>query len=42
VQVYNTTIRQFPDYVIASILGFKEQPFFEVPAAARQAPQVKF
>jgi len=42
VQVYNTTIRQFPDYVIASILGFKEQPFFQVPEAARQAPQVKF
>ena len=42
VQVYNTTIRQFPDRLIASILGFKEQPFFEVPAAARQAPQVKF
>jgi LemA protein len=42
VQVYNVAIRTFPDYLIASILGFKEQPFFEVPAAARQAPQVKF
>jgi LemA protein len=42
VQVYNTTIRQFPSNLIAPILGFKEQPFFEVPAAARQAPQVKF
>jgi len=42
VQVYNVAIRTFPDYLIASILGFKEQPFFEAPAAARQAPQVKF
>lgn len=42
VQVYNTTIRQFPGTILASILGFKEQPYFEVPAAARQAPQVKF
>jgi LemA protein len=42
VQIYNTTIRQFPDNIIAPMLGFKEQPFFQVPEAARQAPQVKF
>ena len=42
VQVYNVTIRQFPGNLIASTLGFKEQPFFQVPEAARQAPQVKF
>ena len=42
VQVYNTTIRQFPSNLIASMLGFKEHPFFELPEAARQAPQVKF
>ncbi|MGD0267385.1 MAG: LemA family protein [Candidatus Methylomirabilota bacterium] len=42
VQVYNTTIRQFPSNLIAPMLGFKEHPFFEVPAPARQAPQVKF
>jgi len=42
VQVYNVAIRTFPDYVIASFLGFKEQPFFQAPEAARQAPQVKF
>jgi LemA protein len=42
VQVYNTTIRQFPSNLIAPMLGFKEQPFFQVPEAARQAPQVKF
>jgi LemA protein len=42
VQVYNTTIRRFPGNLIVSFLGFREQPFFEVPPAARQAPQVKF
>ena len=42
VQVYNVAIRRFPDTLIASTFGFKQQPFFEVPEAARQAPQVKF
>ncbi len=42
VQVYNVAVRQFPGNLMASTLGFKEQPYFEVPAAARQAPQVKF
>jgi LemA protein len=42
VQVYNVAVRQFPGNLVASILGFREQPYFEVPAAARQAPQVKF
>ncbi len=42
VQVYNVAIRQFPGNLMASLLGFKEQPFFEAPPAARQIPQVKF
>jgi LemA protein len=42
VQAYNVAVRQFPGNLIAGILGFREQPFFEVPAAARQTPQVKF
>jgi LemA protein len=42
VQVYNVTVRQFPGNLLAGLLGFREQPFFEVPATARQAPQVKF
>jgi len=42
VQVYNVAVRRFPANLMAGILGFREQPFFEVPAAARQAPQVKF
>ena len=42
VQVYNVAIRQFPGNLIASVSGFKEHPFFEVPPAARLVPQVKF
>jgi len=42
VQVYNVSIRQFPGNLMASLLGFKQQPFFEAPPAARQVPQVKF
>ena len=42
VQAYNVAVRRFPASVIAGFLGFHEQPFFEVPAAARQLPQVKF
>jgi LemA protein len=42
VQVFNVTIRQFPGNLMASFLGFKEQPFFQPPPEARQVPQVKF
>jgi LemA protein len=42
VQAYNVAIRQFPGNLIASMLGFKEQPFFQAPPVAQQAPQVKF
>ena len=42
VQVYNVSVRQFPGNILAGFLGFREQPFFEVPASARQLPQVKF
>jgi LemA protein len=42
VREYNRTIRQVPGRLLAPFLGFTEKPFFEAPAAARQAPQVKF
>src|SRR5512136_2228582 len=42
VQVYNVAVRRFPGNLMAGLLGFREQPFFEVPAAARQTPQIKF
>ncbi|NDE99712.1 MAG: LemA family protein, partial [Verrucomicrobia bacterium] len=28
--------------LIAGMLGFKEEPFFETPAAEKDAPQVQF
>jgi len=42
VQEYNTTRRRFPANMTASIFGFKEHPFFEAPAEARQVPKVNF
>lgn len=43
---YNTAVQSFPANLIASPLGFHDEPFFEVDAAERkaaeQAPQVKF
>lgn len=42
VQVYNTSIQQFPGRVYASLFGFKAQPFFEAPPAARELPRVRF
>ena len=38
----NTGIQTFPAVLIAGMLGFKEEPFFETPATERDAPQVKF
>ena len=42
VQEYNTTRRQFPSNVTASIFGFKEYPLFNAPPAAEQVPKVNF
>jgi LemA protein len=38
----NTGIQTFPAVLIAGMLGFKEEPFFETPAAEKDVPQVKF
>jgi len=39
----NTSIQSFPELVVARLLGFKEQPFFELEDHAQaQAPQVAF
>jgi LemA protein len=38
----NTGIQTFPAVLIAGMLGFKEEPFFETPAAEKDAPQVQF
>jgi LemA protein len=42
VQAYNTSRRQFPSNVTASIFGFQEYPLFQVPESAKVAPKVDF
>lgn len=42
VQAYNTSRRQFPANLTARMFGFKEYPYFEAPADAKQAPRVNF
>ena len=38
----NTGIQTFPAVLIAGMLGFKEEPFFETPQAEKDAPKVQF
>jgi LemA protein len=42
VQQYNTSRRQFPGNLTAKMFSFKDYPFFEAPADAKQAPKVNF
>jgi LemA protein len=42
VQAYNTSRGQFPSNLTAKMFGFKEYPFFQVPAEAKQVPKVNF
>ena len=43
VRTMNTTVESFPSNLVASIFGFKKQPFFEVGSAEeRENVQVKF
>jgi LemA protein len=44
VRDYNQRVKQFPSVLIASMFGFKEEEFFEVEEALREAgaPQVSF
>jgi LemA protein len=42
IQEYNTQRRKFPSNVTAKMFGFKEYPYWEVPAEAKQAPKVDF
>jgi LemA protein len=42
VRIYNVAIRSFPANLLAGMFGFQKAPFFEAPAAAKTAPQVKF
>ncbi len=43
IQVYNTSRRQFPSNITASVFGFSsEHPYFEAPTEATQVPRVDF
>ena len=42
VQEYNTSRRQFPSNITASIFGFKEYPLFNAPPEAERVPRVDF
>jgi LemA protein len=41
-QQHNVAVQTFPAVLIAGMLGFKEEPFFEAPAEEKQAPTVQF
>jgi LemA protein len=42
VRDYNTSIQTFPDVLIAGLLGFHEEHFFQAEAGDRTTPQVQF
>ena len=41
-QDYNTTRSRFPTVLIAGLMGFKEQPYFQADPGAREVPKVDF
>ena len=38
----NTKVQQFPSNLVASMFGFGNREFFEIPDADREVPKVKF
>ena len=42
VKDYNTSIRKFPENIIASVFGFEKKGYFEAQAGAETAPKVEF
>jgi len=42
VQAYNTSRRQFPSNITASVFSFKEHQLFAAPAEAKRVPTVNF
>lgn len=40
VQDYNTTIKTFPNNILANFTNFKEKPYFKAEAGAEKAPEV--
>lgn len=41
-RLFNTTIRQFPKNLIASLFGFEKKLYFEAAPGANEAPKVEF
>lgn len=41
-QDYNTTRNRLPTVLIAGLMGFKEQPYFQADPGAQQVPKVDF
>jgi len=41
-QAYNTTLRRFPENIVAGLFGFNQRPYFEALPEAQTAPRVKF
>lgn len=41
-QEFNSTIRSFPNNIMAGIFGFKEKGYFKADSGAEKAPEVKF
>lgn len=39
-QDYNTTIKSFPNNILANFTNFKEKPYFKAQAGAEKAPEV--
>lgn len=42
VEVFNKTIRKFPNNIYAGMFGFEKKPYFEADKGAETAPEVKF
>lgn len=41
-QQYNSTVRRFPNNIMAGIFGFKQKGYFAAEEGASEAPQVEF
>jgi LemA protein len=42
VQSYNILVKRFPGMLYAGLFGYKEEPYYQIPEAARATPQVDF
>jgi LemA protein len=42
VQIFNTSIRQFPANIVAGFFGFDQKVYFKSDAGAEKVPEVKF